>query len=81
MLAGILIVEPSFQKLKYSDRDFRGGANIDAGDTDGVVGANLDARPHPQGGGQRVRWGQELVDNLQQSQHSYHTDHRYLLSP
>ena len=57
MLAGILIVEPSFQKLKLSDRDFRGGADIDAGDADGIVEANLDACPHPQGGGQRVRWG------------------------
>ena len=63
-LAGILIVEVSFKLGEQSDRDFRGGTDIDARDADGVVGANLDARPHPQGGGQRVRWRQELVDNL-----------------
>ena len=80
-LAGILIVEPSFKLGEQSDRDFRGGTDIDARDADGVVGANLDARPHPQGGGQRVRWGQELVDDLRQSHHHYHfKDHFYWLS-
>ena len=56
-LAGFVMVEVSFQWKEQLDLNFRGGADIDAGDADGVVGANLDARPHPQGGGQRVRWG------------------------